>query len=156
MKLRDATCDISIKCIINHIIMSSMYCLIALGPIPRSQIYGSKVMHLFKTFLKSMLKISLLKKNISFEKKPFKAAPWIYLIYQFLYFRSNSIVTFSLSTHVSHCIVMCSFSCQHCYYICSCHEIKNYPKPRNMLYKFESPLYAVASFPWYRGNLWKH
>lgn len=52
-----------------------MYCLIALGPIPRSQIYGSKVMHLFKTFFKKHVENFSLKKNISFEKKPFKAAP---------------------------------------------------------------------------------
>lgn len=40
-----------------------MYCLIALGPIPRSQIYGSKVMHLFKTFFFKKHFFSLKKKK---------------------------------------------------------------------------------------------
>ena len=133
---------------------------IALGPIPRSQIYGSKVMHRFKTFLKSMLKFSLLKKKKKALRRSLSK-----LLHEYIQWSISSFILdpvqlppfrWALSTHVSHCIVLCSFSCQHCYHDCSCHEIKNYPRPRNMLYKFESPLYAVSSFPWYRGNLQKH
>ena len=41
---------------------------IALGSIPTSKIYGSKGMHFFKTFLKSILKNCSFKKNKLWEE----------------------------------------------------------------------------------------